>query len=59
MMLGIDKFDAAKALEGFTGVKVRLEKVGSAKGITFYADLPTTRLKSQLPLLPLKSTPAV
>lgn len=38
MMLGIDKFDAAKALEGFTGVKVRLEKVGSAKGITFYAD---------------------
>lgn len=28
MMLGIDKFDAAKALEGFTGVKVRLEKVG-------------------------------
>lgn len=38
MMLGVDKFAAAQALEGFTGIKMRLEKIGTTKDITFYAD---------------------
>lgn len=37
-MLGIDKFDAAKALEGFLGTQRRLEVIGSSKGITFIDD---------------------
>lgn len=38
MMLGIDKFDAAKALEGFLGTQRRLEVVGTSKGITIIDD---------------------
>ena len=37
-MLGIDKFDAAKALEGFLGTNRRLEVIGDKKGITFIDD---------------------
>lgn len=37
-LLGIDKFDAAKALEGFLGTKRRLEVIGTKKGITVIDD---------------------
>ena len=37
-LLGIDKFAAAKALEGFLGTKRRLELVGSKNGITVIDD---------------------
>ncbi len=37
-VLGVDKYEAAKVLESFRGIKVRLEKIGSSKDITFYAD---------------------
>ena len=38
-LMGIDKFDAAKALEGFLGVKRRLEIIGTNKnGITLIDD---------------------
>ncbi len=38
MMLGIDKFDAAKALEGFLGTQRRLEVVGKKNDITIIDD---------------------
>ena len=37
-LLGVDKFKAAKTLEGFLGTQRRLEVVGSKKGITFIDD---------------------
>ena len=37
-LLGINKFDAAKTLEGFLGTKRRLEVVGSKNGITIIDD---------------------
>lgn len=37
-LLGIDKYDAAKALEGFLGTQRRLEVVGTKKDITFIDD---------------------
>lgn len=37
-LLGIDKFDAAKTLEGFLGTQRRLEVVGTKNGITFIDD---------------------
>lgn len=37
-ILGIDKFDVAKALEGFLGTKRRLEVMGTSKGITVIND---------------------
>lgn len=37
-MLGIDKFQAAKTLEGFLGTQRRLEVVGTQKDITFIDD---------------------
>ena len=37
-LLGVNKFDAAKTLEGFLGTKRRLEVVGSKKGITLIDD---------------------
>lgn len=37
-LLGIDKFDAAKALEGFLGTKRRLEVIGAKNGITVIDD---------------------
>ena len=35
---GIDLAEAARALSGFAGLKRRLERVGSAKGVTVYDD---------------------
>lgn len=37
-LLGIDKFDAAKTLEGFLGTQRRLEVVGTKNGITLIDD---------------------
>lgn len=53
--LGVDVFEAAQALEGFTGVKTRLEKVGCAQGITVYNDFAHNPSKIEASLLALKS----
>ena len=37
-LLGVDKFEAAKTLEGFLGTHRRLEVIGSEKGITVIDD---------------------
>ncbi len=57
MMLGIDKFEAAKALEGFTGIKVRLEKVGTSKDVTFYDDFAHNPSKIAASVAALKEYP--
>ena len=54
-VLGIDAYTAAKTLEGFNGVKTRLEKVGCAKGITVYNDFAHNPSKIEASLLALKS----
>lgn len=55
---GVDKFEAAKALEGFTGVKVRLEKIGtSAKDITVYNDFAHNPGKLAASISALKEHP--
>jgi UDP-N-acetylmuramate--alanine ligase len=59
VLLGIDKFDAAKALEGFTGIKRRLETVGTVKDVTFYDDFAHNTSKNRALLYqPSKITPA-
>lgn len=57
MMLGLDKFAAAQALEGFSGVKVRLEKIGSKNGITIYNDFAHNPSKIEASLAALKDHP--
>ena len=57
MMLGLNKFDAAKVLEGFKGVKVRLEKIGTSKGVTVYNDFAHNPSKIEASLLALKDHP--
>ena len=57
MMAGIDKFEAAKALEGFKGIKVRLEKIGTSKGVTVYNDFAHNPSKIEASLLALKDYP--
>lgn len=57
MMAGLDKFEAAKALEGFRGIKVRLEKIGTSKGITVYNDFAHNPSKIEASLLALKDYP--
>lgn len=57
MMLGLDKFKAAEALEGFTGVKVRLEKIGTKNGITVYNDFAHNPSKIEASLAALKDHP--
>ncbi len=53
--LGIEPTATAKALEGFTGIKVRLEKIGSAKGVTVYNDFAHNPSKIEASLSALKS----
>lgn len=53
--LGIAAHDAAKVLEGFYGVKTRLEKIGSTNGITVYNDFAHNPSKIEASLLALKS----
>lgn len=55
--LGIEPEQTAKALEGFTGIKVRLEKIGSAKGVTVYNDFAHNPSKIEASLSALKSYP--
>ena len=57
IMLGLDKFAAARALEGFNGVKVRLEKIGSRNGITVYNDFAHNPSKIEASLQALKDHP--
>ncbi len=56
-MAGIDKFEAAKALEGFTGIKVRLEKIGTNKNVTVYNDFAHNPSKIEASLQALKDYP--
>ena len=56
-LLGIAPEQTAKALEGFTGIKVRLEKIGTAKGITVYNDFAHNPSKIEASLSALKSYP--
>ncbi len=57
MVLGIDKFEAARALESFTGIKARLEKIGSAKGVTVYNDFAHNPSKIGASLAALREYP--
>jgi len=57
MIAGIDKFEAAKALENFRGIKVRLEKIGTSKGVTVYNDFAHNPSKIEASLLALKDYP--
>ena len=56
-LLNIDPFETAKALEGFKGIKVRLEKIGSTKGITVYNDFAHNPSKIEASLSALKNYP--
>ena len=59
MMLGIDKFEAAKVLEGFTGTERRLEYIGTSKhgGIAVYDDFAHNPQKIEASLGTLKEYP--
>lgn len=54
-LLGIDKFDAAKALEGFLGTKRRLEVIGSKNNITVIDDFAHNPDKVNASMSALKS----
>lgn len=56
-LLGLDPLTVAQALEGFTGIKVRLEKIGSANGITVYNDFAHNPSKIEASLSALKNYP--
>lgn len=57
-MLGIDKYQAAKALEGFTGIKRRLEVAGTnARNITLIDDFAHNASKIEASLSALKEYP--
>lgn len=55
MALGIDKFDAAKALESFTGIKRRLELVGTKNNISVFDDFAHNASKIEASLAALKA----
>lgn len=56
-LLGLDCLKVAKTLEGFTGIKVRLEKIGTAKGVTVYNDFAHNPSKIEASLSALKAYP--
>ena len=56
-LVGINPLDTAQVLQGFKGIKVRLEKIGSAKGITVYNDFAHNPSKIEASLSALKSYP--
>ena len=56
-VIGVDPQETAKALEGFTGIKVRLEKIGTVKGITVYNDFAHNPSKIEASLSALKDYP--
>lgn len=53
-MLGINPLDAAQALEGFLGVKTRLENMGTVNNITVYNDFAHNPSKIEASLSTLK-----
>ncbi len=57
ILLGVNKFSAAKALEGFKGIKRRLETVGSSKQITLFDDFAHNPSKIGASLSALKDYP--
>lgn len=57
ILLGIDKFDAAKALENFTGTNRRLEIAGTSKDILFVDDFAHNPSKVSASLSALKDYP--
>lgn len=56
-LLGIDKFDAAKALEGFLGTQRRLEVAGTKNGITLIDDFAHNPDKVSASVSALKDYP--
>ncbi len=54
VLLGIDKFDAAKALEGFTGIKRRLELAGTKNNISVFDDFAHNASKIEASLSALR-----
>ena len=56
-LLDINPHDAAAALETFAGIKVRLEKIGTANGITVYNDFAHNPSKIEASLSALKDYP--
>lgn len=56
-LLNINPLETAKALEGFTGIKVRLEKIGTANGIVVYNDFAHNPSKIEASLTALKDYP--
>lgn len=56
-LTGVDPLEAAKALENFRGIKVRLEKIGTTNGITVYNDFAHNPSKIEASLLALKDYP--
>ena len=56
-MLGIDKFDAAQALEGFLGTHRRLEVVGTRNNITVIDDFAHNPDKVKASVSALKNYP--
>lgn len=57
MLLGVDKFAAAQALESFSGTQRRLEIVGTSKGITFISDFAHNPSKLEASLRAVKDYP--
>jgi len=53
--LGLSAIDCAKALESFSGIKTRLEKMGCQKGITVYNDFAHNPSKIKASLSALKA----
>lgn len=56
-ILGISVSDTAKALESFTGIKTRLEKIGTKNNVTVYNDFAHNPSKIEASLSALKSYP--
>lgn len=53
-LLGIDKHQAAEALQGFTGIKRRLELAGSKNGVSVFDDFAHNASKIEASLSALK-----
>ncbi len=53
-LLGISKFEAAKALEGFTGIKRRLELAGTKNNISIFDDFAHNASKIEASLSALR-----
>ena len=53
-LLGVDKYEAAKALEGFTGIKRRLELAGTKNNISIFDDFAHNASKIEASLSALR-----